>query len=163
MFNQRISELVEDIRVEGKKSIEFAIIFNTEGEIALIDSYIIGKYISNNYNAHMEQYYKEISLNNIVKHVVNGNDKSKKDFLILSYKILNNTLNSIYCDIKFKKDMLQEHVDKYNLKHCVGDDCALVVAVILIMEDICRYLRINSNILEEAINYIGQKKNSQNI
>ncbi len=162
MFNQRINELIKDIRAEGKKSIELSIIFNTEGEIALIDGYIIGRYISNNYDMHMEQYYKETSLNNIVKHVVNGNKKSKKDFLILSYEILYNTLNSIYSDIKFKKDTLQGYINAYDLKHCVGDDCALVVVTILILEDICKFLRINEEILDESICYIGQKRNSQN-
>lgn len=162
MFNQRINELIEDIREEGMKNIELTIIFNTEGEIALIDSYVIGKYIGNNYNVHMQQYYKEAALNNIVRHVVNGNIKSKKDFIILSYEILSKTLDSIYSDIKFKKETLNKYISTYNLKHCIGDDCALVVVSILILEDICKYLGINSNILEEAVDYIGQKRNSQN-
>ncbi|MBV7271583.1 hypothetical protein [Clostridium thailandense] len=162
MFNERIGEIVEDIRKEGKKSIELAILFNTEGEIALIDSYVVGRYIGNNYNLHMEEYYKEASLNNIVKHVINGNRKSKKDFLMLSYNTLNNILNTIYSDIKFKKDTLKKYIDLYDLKHCVGDDCVLVVAVILILEDICKYLGINDDILEETINYISKKRNCQN-
>ncbi len=162
MFNERIGEIVEEIRKEGKKSIELAILFNTKGEIALIDSYIVGRYIGNNYNLHMEEYYKEASLNNIVKHVINGNRKSKKDFLILSYNTLNNILNTIYSDIKFKKDTLKGYIDAYDLKHCVGDDCALVVAVILILEDICKYLGITGDILDETINDISKKRNCQN-
>ena len=161
MFSERIGELVEDIRREGKKSIELAILFNTEGEIALIDSYIVGRYIGNNYTLRMEEYYKETSLNNIVKHVINGNEKAKKDFLILSYNTLNDILNTIYSDIKFKKDTLSGYINSYDLKHCVGDDCALVVAVILILEDICKYLRINDEILDEMINSISKKRNSQ--
>lgn len=162
MFNQGINELIKDIREEGKKGIEIAIIFNTEGEIALIDSYILGKYIGNNYNIQMKEYYKEASLNNVVKHVVNGKRKSKKDFLILSYETLNKILNTIYSDIKFKKDTLKGYINAYDLKHCIGDDCALVVVVILILEDICKYLGIADDILEESINSISKKRNSQN-
>lgn len=162
MFNERVSEVIKDIKEEGKKSIDLAIIFNTEGEVALIDGYIIGRYIANNYKMHMEQYYKETSLNNLVKHIVNGNEKSKKDFLILSYRILYNTLNSIYCDIKFKKDTLRDYINTYDLKHCVGDDCALVVVTILILEDICKFLRINESLLEESVCHVAQKRNSQN-
>lgn len=159
-FNQRINELMNEIEKEGKKSIELAIMFNTEGEIALIDSFIIGNYISNNYIKHMEEYYKEVSLNNIVKRVVNGNEKSKKDFLILSYTILYNTLNSIYSDIKCKKETLENYINLYNLKHCEQDDCSIVVASILIMEDICKYMSINGRILVDSIRYIAAKRNS---
>lgn len=160
-FNQRVKKLTDEIGREGKKSVELAIIFNTEGEIALIDSYIIGSYIGNSYTKHMEEYYKENFLNKIVKYVVNGNQKSKKDFLILSYDILYNTLNSIYCDIKCKKETLNNYVKMYNLKHCKNDDCSIVVASILILEDICRYLAIEEHILTESIRYTNSKRNSQ--
>jgi hypothetical protein len=159
-FNQRINELMDQIEAQGKKSVELAIIFNTEGEIALIDSFIIGSYIGNNYIKHMEQYYKEVSLNNIVKHVVNGNQKSKKDFLILSYTILYNALNSIYSDIKCKRETLENYINLYNLKHCQQDDCSIVVASILIMEDICKYMSIEGGILVNSIRDIATKRNS---
>lgn len=161
-FNERIEELMNEIETEGKKSVELAIIFNTEGEIALIDSFIIGNYIGNNYVKHMEEYYKEASLNNIVKHVVNGNEKSKKDFAILSYTILYDTLNSIYCDIKCRKETLEDYIKLYNLKHCKDDDCSIVVASILIVEDICKYIGIKEDILADSIRCAAEKRNSQN-
>ena len=160
-FNQRVSEMMNEIRNEGKKSIELAIIFNTEGEIALIDSFIIGSYIGNNYVKHMEEYYKESSLNKIVKYVVNGNEKSKMDFLILSYNILYKTLNSIYSDIKCKKETLENYIKLYNLKHCQHDDCTIVVASILIVEDICKYMGIKGATLVDSISYIATKRNCQ--
>lgn len=159
-FNQRINELMNEIETQGKKSVELAIIFNTEGEIALIDSFIIGSYIGNNYTKHMEEYYKKNSLNNIIKHVVNGNDKCKKDFLVLSYTILYNALNSIYSDIKCKRETLENYINLYNLKHCEQDDCSIVVASILIMEDICKYMSITGGVLVDSIRYIAAKRNS---
>jgi hypothetical protein len=160
-FNERIKELMNEIQVQGKKSVELAIIFNTEGEIALIDSSIIGNYIGNSYAKHMEEYYKENSLNNIVKHVVNGTEKSKKDFLIISYRILYNTLNSMYFDIKYRKETLDNYAKLHNLKHCHQEDCSIVVASILIVEDICRYMSIKESTLVDAIRNAAVKRNSQ--
>ncbi|MBC2579567.1 hypothetical protein [Clostridium sp. DJ247] len=162
MFNKRINELIEEIKKEGKKNIDIAIIFNTEGEIALIDSYVIGRYVANNYDTHMQGYYKEISLNNIVKHVVNSSEKAKMDFVILSYNILYDTLNSMYCDISCKKDALSEYIELYNMKHCEGDQCALEVASILILEDICKYIGVNDGTLMDSIQFVLKKRTSQN-
>lgn len=160
-FNERIKEIIDEIEMQGKKSVELAIIFNTEGEIALIDSFIIGNYIGNSYIKHMEEYYKEASLNNIVKHVVNGSEKAKRDFSILSYTILYSTLNSIYCDIKCRKETLESYVSSYNLKHCKDDDCSIVVASILIVEDICKYIGIKEGVLSDSIKSVATKRNSQ--
>jgi hypothetical protein len=160
-FNQRVKEKIDEIKREGKKSIDLAIIFNTEGEIALIDSYIIGNYIGNSYTKHMEEYYKESSLNKIVKYVVNGNDKSKMDFLILSYNVLYSGLNSVYSDIKCKKEVLNNYVKLYELKHCEHDDCSIVIASIMMLEDICKYIAINDSILKDTIRYVTAKRNSQ--
>lgn len=160
-FNQRVKELIDEIKEEGKKSIELSIIYNTEGEIALIDSYVIGNYIGNNYTKHMQEYYKENSLNKIVKYIVNGNEKSKRDFLILSYDILYNTLNSVYSEVKCKRETLNNYVQSYNLKHCQNDDCSIVVISILILEDISKYLSIEGYILAESIRYTNSKRNSQ--
>jgi hypothetical protein len=153
---------MNEIKNQGKKSIELSIIFNTEGEIALIDGFIIGSYIGNNYAKYMEEYYKESSLNKIVKYVVNGNEKSKKDFLILSYNVLYKILNNVYCDIKCKKETLESYIKLYNLKHFQHDDCAIVVAGILIVEDVCKYMGINGATLADSIRYVVTKRNCQN-
>lgn len=160
-FNERIKELISEIEIQGKKSVELAIILNTEGEIALIDSLIIGNYIGNSYLKHMEEYYKETSLNNIVRHVVNGTEKSKKDFLIISYRILYDTLNSIYSDIKCVKGTLDNYAKLYDLKNCYKEDCSIVVASILIMEDVCKYMGMKEGVLIEAITDAAAKRNSQ--
>jgi hypothetical protein len=160
-FNKGIGEVIKGIENQDKKNIEVAIIFNTEGEIALIDSYIIGKYIGNNYGICMEQYYKESSLNKIVRCVVNGNEKNKKDFLILSFDILYNTLESIYYSIKCKKDTVNKYENLYDLKKYKGNDESVSVAAILILEDICKYMRIEEKIMIEAIEFHLNKKDSQ--
>ncbi len=160
-FNKGIGKIADDIENEDKKSIEVAIIFNTEGEIALIDSYIIGKYIGNNYSLYMEQYYKESSLNKIVKCVINGNEKNKKDFLILSFNVVYNALESIYYDIKCKKDTIDKYRDLYDLQKYKSSNDSASVATILILEDICKYMRIQEGILIEAIEFCLNKKDSQ--
>lgn len=162
-FNKGIGEIIKDIENGDKKDIEVAIIFNTEGEIALIDSYIIGKYLGNNYSLSMAQYYKESSLNKIVKYVINGNDKNKKDFLILSFDILYISLKSVYYNIKCKKDTVDKYKNLYALKKYKSNNDSLAIAVILILEDICKYMRIKEEILTEAIEFYFKKKNSQNI
>ncbi len=159
-FNERISEIVKDIEREGKKSIEFAIMFNTEGEIALIDSYIIGNYIGNNYRTSMEKYYKKSELNKIIKNVVIGSEKSKKDFLILSYNILYSTLQSIYCDVKCKKETVDNYKNFYNLQKCDDDNYSLIVVSVLILEDICKYMGIEQHVFREVINYVPEKRSS---
>lgn len=152
-FNTKIKQLIEDIESEGKSNIEATIIFSTKGEIALIDSYIIGRHVANNYKIYMEQQYKQNSLNKIVHYIVNSNKKSKKDFLILSFVELYNTLESIYCDIKCKKEMVDRYKESYNLKKYENDNCVVIIAVILILEDICKYMSIEEEILVEAIDF----------
>ncbi|AKA71514.1 hypothetical protein [Clostridium scatologenes] len=151
-FNTKISEVIKEIENEGKSNIEATIIFSTKGEIALIDSYIVGRYLANSYKIYMERHYKQDSLNKIVKYIVNGNKKSKKDFLILSFSELNNTLKSMYSDIKCKKEIVDKYKQLYNLEKCEDSLCLILVAVILILEDICKFTRIEEEILIEAIN-----------
>lgn len=151
-FNTKIDEMIKEIGNEGKSNIEATIIFSTKGEIALIDSYIIGRYLANSYKIYMERHYKQDSLNKIVKYIVNGSKKSKKDFLILSFNELNNTLKSIYSDIKCKKETADRYKQLYNLEKGKDNQCLLLVAATLILEDICKFTRIEQQILVEAIN-----------
>ncbi|AWI07247.1 hypothetical protein [Clostridium drakei] len=151
-FNTKISEVIKEIEDEGKSNIEATIIFSTKGEIALIDSYIVGRHLANSYKVYMERHYKQDSLNKIVKYIVNGNKKSKKDFLILSFSELNNTLKSMYSDIKCKKEIADKYKQFYNLEKYEENQCLVLITAILVLEDICKFTRIEQEILIEAIN-----------
>jgi hypothetical protein len=150
-FNTRMKEMVDGVIKEGSKNIEFSIIFNTEGEISIIDSDIIGRYVGNNYNITIERYYKTNSLNRIVNLVINGNDKNKADFLMISYKILYNTLECIYSEIIFKKETGEKYQKAYSFEDYNGTDLPIIVCTILVLEDICKYLNIKENLLIKCV------------
>lgn len=146
-FNSKMKELLKDIRKQDKKDIDFTIMFNTKGEIAIIDSKIVGKYIGNYYNIQMEQHYKGIKLNKIVRDVINGKDKVKSDFIVISYKIIYKVLEEIYREIKYNKSILNEYKNRYEFNNYRGKDISIIIISILILEDICNYIGIEDKIL----------------
>jgi hypothetical protein len=158
-FNYRMKKLIEEIKEERNDDIEFTILFNTGGEIALIDANIIGKYIGNNYNIKIEEYYKNASLNKIIRDVVNGSEKAQKDFAVVSYSILYDTIDTIYSEIKCRKDVLEKHKNDFMLSDYDSEDVGAVVASILILEDICRYIGIRENLMLQAVKDGAAHKN----
>lgn len=161
-FNYRIKELLKELAKEGRRGAELLIIFNTEGEIAIIDKFIVGKYISNNYLMHMENYYKENLLNKIVKNVVNGSEKTQRDFIFLSFNILYEVLMEIFMETKCKREVLSEYSEQYSLSNYQGEYSSMLIASILIVEDISKYLRIGDCVIKDSIKLIIKKKFSQN-
>jgi hypothetical protein len=162
MFNSRMRKLMDEINIEGKSIIEASVIFNTQGEVALIDGAIIGKYIGNNYRISMEASYKNVILNKIVKHVVNGSEKTQKDFVTVSYSILYKTFNELYQEVKCRKDLCEKYMKQYLIADYEGQDIAIVLCSLLILEDICKYLGIKQKILLDHIkNKTIQKRYSQ--
>lgn len=157
-FNYRMKKFIEEVKKEGKDDIEFSVIFNTQGEVVLIDANIIGGYVSNNYSVSMDKFYKGAALNKIIREVINGNEKSKKDFIIISYDIIYKTLEELYKDIKYKKEILNTYVEKYNLEGFKKETIPIVVAVLLITEDICKYLSFDDYILKDSIDKIISSK-----
>lgn len=151
-FNYRMKKMIEEIKKEKNDGIEFSILFNTNGEIALIDANIIGKHIGNCYNIKIEEYYKNAALNKIIRDVINGSEKSQKDFVTVSYSILYQIIESIYSEIKCKKDIIDRYKKDYLLTEYNREDIGAVVACILIIEDICRYIGIRENLTLQAIN-----------
>ena len=151
-FNYRMKKMIEEIKQERNDDIEFSILFNTNGEIALIDANLIGRYIGSNYNVTVEEYYKNASLNKIVRDVINGSEKSQKDFITVSYSILYHTLDTIYSEIKCKKDIVDNYKRDYLLTDYEGADIGAVIACLLIIEDICRYIGIRENLVLQAVN-----------
>lgn len=158
-FNYRVKEIVKEIEKEGKEDIEFSVLFNTEGEVVLIDANILGRFISDNYNVSMEKYYKGISLDKIVKEIKYGNKKAKIDFIKVSYSILYKTINELYKEIKCKKELKNKYIQRYSLKEYKGMDIAVIVCVLLILEDVCRYIAIEKELFISSISKIIFSKN----
>lgn len=150
-FNYNMKKLIDEIKEEKNGDLGFTILFNTNGEIALINGDIIGKHIGNKYNLTIEEYYKNTSLNKIVRDVINGSDKAKKDFIDISYSILYRTLAGIYSEIKCKKETVDNYKISFFLEDYYENDIGAVIACILILEDICKYIGIRENLMVEAV------------
>lgn len=158
MFNYRMRNLVEEINREGKDTIGISLIFNTEGEIALIDADIIGKYIADNYKLSIEESYKNASLNKIIKMVVNGTDKTQRDFVAVSYTLIYNCLQTLYKEIKYRKDIGERLKREYELSDYGGEDTPIVITSLLIVEDICRYIGVKTEFLLEYVKQATRPK-----
>ncbi|WP_406765667.1 hypothetical protein [Candidatus Clostridium radicumherbarum] len=150
-FNYNMKKLIDEIKEEKNGDLGLTILFNTNGEVALINGDIIGKHIGNKYNLTIEEYYKNTSLNKIVRDVINGSDKSKKDFIDISYSILYSALAGIYSEIKCKKETVDIYKINFFLEDYTENDIGAVVACILIVEDICKYIGIQENLMVEAV------------
>src|SRR5665647_41464 len=142
-FNYRMKKIVSEINEEKNEILDASVFFNTKGEITLIDAEIVGKFIEDNYSLKMMEYYKNTSLNKIIRGVVNGSEKSKGDFILISYAILYDTLNALYKTISCKKTSMVIYRNRYALENYQMDDCTVVIAVQLILEDLCKYIGVN--------------------
>lgn len=150
-FNYRIKKILDDSNKKDKDNIELSVLFNTQGEVAIIDANIIGDFITNNYSAAIEKYYKGIEINKVIKEIVNGKEKVQKDFLMISYNILYKTLEELYKDVKYKKDIADNYVKKYKLENYKKEDLPVIILIVLILEDICKYMSISQVLLESSI------------
>lgn len=150
-FNYKMKRLLQEIKKERKDDIDFSVLFNTEGEVSLIDASILGNFISNSYVNLIEKYYKNTTLEKIVKEVVGGNEKSKRDFIIISSNLLYKVLRELYKDITYKKEIVNKYRLTYKIENYEGEDSPVITVILLIMEDVCQYLSINRNILLNAI------------
>lgn len=153
-FNCRMKKLVEELKKDGKEDIEFGVIFNTEGETVLIDAEIIGEFVANNYISAIEKYYKNVSLDKIIKEITDGNEKVQSDFTLISCKVLYNLIEEVYKDIKYKKEIANRYIKKFNINTYKDEDLFIITIILLISEDICRYIGIKKNILENSIRNI---------
>ena len=162
-FNYKVKEIVNEIGKDEKRDVEGSVIFNTEGAIALIDAGIIGDFIKNNYIIAMEKYYKLIHVDKVIKNIQISGDKSKIDFIKISYSILYKTIEELYQDIIYKKEIKDKYIKRFRLeKHLDKDldkDVGEIVLILLILEDICKYLKIDLKILYRSINKIILSEN----
>jgi len=142
-FNGRMKKIVAEINEEKNGVLDAGVFFNTKGEITLIDVETVGKYIEDNYNLKMVDYYKNTSLNRIIREIVNGSEKSKGDFILISYSILYDIINKLYKTISCKKTSMIIYRNRFDLEDYHKDDCTMVIAVLLILEDLCKYIGVN--------------------
>jgi len=157
-FNYRMKKLVEEAENKGKGNINFSIIFNTEEEVAIIDAAIIGRYVSNSFIALIESKYKGIAINNIIKKVTNGNEKNKEDFIVVAYNTIHKVMEELYKDIKYNKKILDEYVKEYKVEEYKNKDLPILICGLLILEDICGYLKIEKTELIKSLNKIISSK-----
>lgn len=142
-FNYRIKKMLTELREEKNEFLDAGVFFNTEGEITLIDAEIVGRFIEDNYKVKMIEYYKNASLNKIVWGVINGSEKAKADFMIISYSILFDTLNQLYKTITCQKEYMTIYKNRYALEDYHKEDCTIVIAALLILEDLCKYISVD--------------------
>jgi hypothetical protein len=157
-FNYRMKRLLDEAEKSGKDELNFSILLNTNGEVALIDSEIIGNFISDNYTVLIEKHYKNRELNKIINEVVNGTEKCRKDFVIVSYSILYDVLNKLYKELKCKKELYHNIEARFEMKDYKGEDSLMIAAVYLILEDICKYIGIQKNKVIEYTKYLHSAK-----
>ena len=150
-FNYRMKKIIAEINEEKNDILDAGVFFNTKGEITLIDAEIVGKFIEDNYNLKMLEYYKNTSLNKIIRGIVNGSEKSKGDFILISYSILYDILNELYKTISCKKNSMVIYRNRYALEGYQKDDCTMVIAVQIILEDLCKYIGVNRHKMVKTI------------
>jgi len=142
-FNYRMKKMLSEISAQKSGLLDAGVFFNTDGEITLIDAEIVGRFIQNNYGLKMLEYYKNTSLNKIIRGVVNGSEKAKGDFILISFSILYDTLKELYKTISCKKDNTVVYKNRYSLEDYNKEDCTIVIAVLLILEDLCKYIGVD--------------------
>lgn len=161
-FNVKVKELLKEIESEGKNDVEISVLFDTKGDIVLIDGEIIGKYIANCYTYSISNYYKEESLNRIVREVINGSDKAQTDFIRVSYAVIYNIVGGLYKEIKCKKEILKQYNNKFGFDNHKYEDEVLILLSLLILEDISKYITIKPEAFLSCIQHIKDKKNVTN-
>ena len=150
-FNYRMKKILSKIDDQNNELLDAGVFFNTEGEITLIDAEIVGRFIKDTYEIKMLEFYKSTSLNKIIREVVNGSEKAKGDFILISYSILYNTLKDLYKTISCKKDNSIVYKNRYALEDYLKEDCIMVIAVLLILEDLCKYIGVDRHKMVKEI------------
>ncbi|MGH4140330.1 hypothetical protein [Clostridium sp.] len=142
-FNYRMKKKLTEIGDYKNEILDAGVFFNTDGEITLIDAEIVGKFIQQNYELKMLEYYKNTSLNKIIREVVNGSEKAKGDFILISYCILYSTFMELYKTISCNVQSTIIYKKRYELEDYNKEDCNIIIAVLLILEDLCKYIGVD--------------------
>ncbi|MGV8983937.1 hypothetical protein [Clostridium sp.] len=144
-FNYRMKKKLAEIVDSKSESLDAGVFFNTEGEITLIDAEIVGKFIQQSYEVKMLEYYKNTSLNKIIREVVNGSGKAKGDFILVSYSVLYSTFMELYKTISCNKQNIIIYKKRYELEDYNKEDCIIIIAILLILEDLCKYIGVDNH------------------
>ena len=67
---------------------------------------------------------------------------------------MNGEVQEVYKDIKYKKEIANRYIKKFNINTYKDEDLFIITIILLISEDICRYIGIKKNILENSIRNI---------
>lgn len=148
-FNKRLIEVMDEIR-KSNPDIEFSIIFNVDKEISLIDSLILGKFTIDLYFVYMSQYYRSKDLMTILSYMHNEDETQKRRFIVDSMHIFYNIFNEMFKDIKYNKSVSYKYKKYYKLSKLKNKKDSLMVLVILILEDMCKYFKIKNSLLIEC-------------
>ena len=139
-FNNGIKDIVEDLKKQGKINIEFMILFNTKGEIALINEEIIGGYVGENLIQDLKQNYNIENINELIDDMEKKSYEEKQEFIEIIYRSLCRILNEIYKEVKYRKEIEESYRKRYIIEKINGQELPIAIVSILIVEDICAYL-----------------------
>lgn len=150
-FNYRMKKKLVELGDSKNEILDAGVFFNTEGEITLIDAEIVGKFIQQNYELKMLEYYKNTSLNKIIREVVNGSEKAKGDFILISYSILYSTFMELYKTISCNVQNVIIYKKRYELEDYKKEDCIIIITVLLILKDLCKYIGVDRHKMMKEI------------
>lgn len=139
-FSIRLKQIISELDEKQRTLASISCLFNTKGDIAIIDEALVGQFISIRYKNAIEEHYRGMALNKIASAVIDGGEKRSLDFLSLSYDVLYEILSEIYKEIKCRKDVLIVHKEKYNIESYNNVDNVMVTIILMIIEDIIKYL-----------------------
>ncbi|NLP27453.1 MAG: hypothetical protein GX370_01525 [Clostridia bacterium] len=139
-FSVRLKKIISELDEKRRALASISCMFNTKGDIAIIDETLVGKFLAIRYKSIMEEHYRGMPLNKIARSLMDGGEKKLLDFLSLSYDVIYETLHEIYKEIKCRKDILKVHKEKYNIASYNKEDAAMVTIVLMVLEDIIKYL-----------------------
>lgn len=152
-FNHNMRRLIDEINEVPNDEISIEVLFNTKGEISVIDAEVLAKYISSNYIKLLEVQYDD-NLTNIFFNIKKGEENDKETFVRFSFDVLCGIFNHIYKNITVNKGLNFKYIKKYQIKNYREEDIPLKILVHLILEDICK------KIGEEHLEIISYLKNS---
>lgn len=151
-FNYRIKKMFDEIKSERKSDIDFPIIFNTKGEVAIIDTKIIGDFIADEYSVMIEKYYRNEKMYKLINKIASGSEKARMDFVNISYTILYKIIDQLYEEIISKKALLNKLKIRYGIINYDNEDKVIVLLSMLILEEICRYIDLDRHELVKYVN-----------
>lgn len=148
-FNNRMKQLLDELK-NTKSNADFMVFFNTEGEVAIMDEELLGAYVSDRYKLELEEHYGVKNINHIIKSVINSSNKAQNDFSVVSFNIIFKIFKEIFKEIKYRKDVSDFYTEVFSIKKIDKENHPIVIADLLIVEDICRYLGIDIDLKELA-------------